>query len=57
MYTTISHTIVTFNEGHLNWYQNVELSGLYHHNKFERNQFVDVWIQANVQVFYLMKYE
>ena len=43
---------VNLNEGkgHPNWYQNVDLSGLYHHTKFERNQSVNVW-QANVKEF------
>ena len=36
---------------HANWYQNVELSGLYHHTKFERNQSVSVWTQANKRFF------
>ena len=33
-----SQTTVTLNEGqgHANWYQNVEFSGLYHHHKFEK---------------------
>ena len=37
---SISHTHARLNEshGHLNWYQNLQLSGLYHHTKFERNQ-------------------
>ena len=44
---------VTLNEGqgHLNWYQNVELSGLYHHTYFERNRLANVWIQANINFF------
>ena len=48
----ISHTTVTLNEGqgNQNWYQNVELSSLYHYTKFERNLSIDVWIQANVKV-------
>ena len=42
-------------QGHPNWYQNVELSGLYHHTKFERNWSVNVWIQAYVRlkIFFL----
>ena len=45
---------MTLNEGqsHPNWYENVELSGLYHHTKFERNQSVNVWKQANMKVFF-----
>ena len=46
---------VTLNEGqcHPNWYQNVEFGGLYHQTKCKRNQSVNVWIQANVKVFFL----
>ena len=45
---------MTLNEGqgHPNCYQNVELSGLYYHTKFEINQLVNVWIQANIKVFF-----
>ena len=39
----IFYTIVTLNE-------NVELSGLYHHTKFERNRSVNVWIQTSIKV-------
>ena len=48
----ISYTTVTLHEGqrHPKWYQNVELSSLYHHTKFERNQSVNVWIQANIPI-------
>ena len=40
----ISQTTVTLNErpDHQNLYQNVELNGLYHKTKFERNQSVNV---------------
>ena len=49
-----SHTTVTFDEdqSHPNLYQTVEVSGLYHHTKFERNQSANVWIQANVIIFW-----
>ena len=49
----ISYTIVTLNEGqgHPNWYQNVELSDIYHHTKFERNGSMNVWLQANVKIW------
>ena len=36
-------------QGHPNWYQNVELSGPYHHAKFERNWCVNVLIEANAK--------
>ena len=41
---SISQTVVAFNEGqgHPNWYQNVELSDLYHHTKLERNKSINV---------------
>ena len=42
----------TKTEGHLNWYQNVELSGLHHHTKFEKYQSVNVWKQANAKVVF-----
>ena len=47
------HTTVTLNEGqgHRNWQQTVECSGLDHHNKFERNRSVNVRIQAGVCLF------
>ena len=50
-YSGLLDTTVTLNKGqaHLNWH--VELSGLYHHTKFERNQSVNTWVQANVKVF------
>ena len=49
-----SQKTVTLNksQGHQNWYQNVELSGTYHHTKFEKNRSVFVWIQANVYVLF-----
>ena len=52
----ISHASVTLNESQcqLNLYQNVDLNSFYHHNKFERNQSLNVWTQANVD-FFLMK--
>ena len=39
----ISYISVTLNEvqGHPNRYQNVELRGLYHHTKLERNQSIN----------------
>ena len=39
-----SHTIATLNEaqGHSHWYQTVQVSGIYHHTKFERNRPVNV---------------
>ena len=40
--------------GHQNWHQNVELSGLHHHTKFERNWSVNVWIQANIKGFFVV---
>ena len=45
---------VTLNQGqgHPNWYENVEFSGPYPYTKFERNQSVNVWIQANVNVLF-----
>ena len=45
------HTTVTLNEGqsHPNWCQNVGLHGLYPHIEFERNQSINVWIEANVK--------
>ena len=49
----ISHTTVTLNEDQLSKpYQNVEFSGLNHNTKFERNQPLNVQIQANAH-FYL----
>ena len=47
----IFHTTVTLNEGqgHPNWYQNVQLTSLYHQIKFKRNRSVNVWIQANIK--------
>ena len=35
-------------------YQNVVLSGLYHHTKFERNRFVNVWLQPNVEGWFFL---
>ena len=48
----ISYITATLAEGqvHLSWYQNIDLSSLYHHTKFERNRSVYVWKQANVKV-------
>ena len=43
----------------LEWRSNlsrmIQLSGPYHHTKFERNQFVNVWVQANDIDFLWMK--
>ena len=33
----------------LNWYKNVELGCVQHHTKFERDQFIGFWMQANVK--------
>ena len=44
-------------QGHPNWYQNVELGGLYHHTKFERSQSVNVSIQANIKMFLTNSYK
>ena len=45
---------MTLNEDqdHPHWYQNVEISGLYHHTKSDINQSVDAWIQAKITVFF-----
>ena len=54
----ISYTPVTLNEGqgHTHWYQNIELSGLHHHTKFERNGYLNVWIQTNVKGFFFLNH-
>ena len=53
---TISHTTVILNKspGHPNWYQNIELSSVYHHAKFERNWSKNVWIHVNVTGVFLL---
>ena len=42
---------VTLNEGHghSHCYQTIQFNGAYQHIKFERNQPVNVWMQANVK--------
>ena len=54
---SISHTTVTCNEdqGHPDSYQKATLGGHYYHTKFERNQSIYLWIQANIFFFFLMK--
>ena len=44
------HKTVTLNsgQGHPKWHKNVELSGLYHYTKSEKNWSVNVWKEANV---------
>ena len=39
-------------KGHQNGYQNVELSGLHHHTKFERKLSTNAWIHANKLFFF-----
>ena len=53
----LSQTIVIFNEGqnHSNWYQTVEFRSVHHHIKFERNQFMNLQTQANVNFFLFLK--
>ena len=49
------HNLVTLKEGHglSNWYQAVDVSHVYHHNKFERNWYISIQMQANVNgLFY-----
>ena len=38
-------------QGHLEWYQNVEVRSTYHQIKFEPNQFIKVGMRANIKVF------
>ena len=38
----LSKLTLTDGQGHPHWHQNVELSDLYHHTKFERNRLVNV---------------
>ena len=53
----IVHTTVTLDkgQGHPNWYKNAKLGGLYHHTKFKRNWFVNVWVQANINFIFKSK--
>ena len=36
---------------HANWYQNVAVSGFYHHTTFQTNRYGSVQTLANVNVF------
>ena len=46
----ISKTVtLSEGQGHLNWYQNVQFSGLYNPAKFQRNCSVNDQIQDNVK--------
>ena len=50
------HTAVTLdeNQGHPNWYHNVEPSHPHHSFKFERNWLINVWMLANDKVFFFL---
>ena len=46
----ISNTLVilTESQSHPKWYEMLKFSDFDHHTKFKRNQFVNVFMQANV---------
>ena len=54
----LPHISVTLNEhqGHSNWYKATQLSGLYHHTKFERSQSVNAKCKPRLFVFFLQNH-